>query len=61
MTEVDIKEEHIKKSIDDLIMIAGGNADTIEGELIAQMEDSGSGLLLVEKHGSDWKSKIVNT
>ena len=32
-----------------------------KGELIAQMEDSGSGLLLVEKHVSGWKSKIVNT
>ncbi|MDR6846013.1 carbon-nitrogen hydrolase family protein [Flavobacterium granuli] len=30
------------------------------GELIAQMEDSGSGLLLVEKHDSGWKSKILN-
>ena len=32
-----------------------------KGKLIAQMEDSGSGLLLVEKHVSGWKSKIVNT
>nr|WP_315201954.1 carbon-nitrogen hydrolase family protein [uncultured Flavobacterium sp.] len=32
-----------------------------KGELIAQMGDSGSGLLLVEKHISGWKSKIVNT
>ena len=32
-----------------------------KGELIAQMKYSGSGLLLVEKHVSGWKSKIVNT
>jgi predicted amidohydrolase len=32
-----------------------------KGELIAQMEDSGSGLLLVEKHNSDWTGKIINT
>ncbi len=32
-----------------------------KGELIAQMEDSGSGLLLVEKQDAGWKSKIVNT
>jgi predicted amidohydrolase len=31
-----------------------------KGELIAQMEDSGSGLLLVEKQDSGWKSKILN-
>lgn len=31
-----------------------------KGELIAQMEDSGSGLLFVEKQGSDWTSKILN-
>ncbi|PVX47129.1 putative amidohydrolase [Flavobacterium sp. 103] len=31
-----------------------------KGELIAQMKDSGSGLLLVEKHSSDWTSKILN-
>jgi predicted amidohydrolase len=31
-----------------------------KGELIAQMKDSGSGLLLVEKQGSDWTSKILN-
>ncbi|WP_264563717.1 carbon-nitrogen hydrolase family protein [Flavobacterium sp. N3904] len=31
-----------------------------KGELIAQMEDSGSGLLLVEKKNSDWSSKILN-
>jgi predicted amidohydrolase len=32
-----------------------------KGELIAQMEDSGAGLLLVEKQHAGWKSKIVNT
>lgn len=31
-----------------------------KGELIAQMKDSGSGLLLVEKHVSGWTSKILN-
>jgi predicted amidohydrolase len=31
-----------------------------KGELIAQMEDSGSGLLLVEKDHSGWASKILN-
>lgn len=31
-----------------------------KGELIAQMKDSGSGLLLVEKQDSDWTSKILN-
>jgi predicted amidohydrolase len=31
-----------------------------KGELIAQMEDSGSGLLLVEKHDTGWTSKILN-
>ena len=31
-----------------------------KGELIAQMEDSGSGLLLVEKQRSGWTSKILN-
>jgi predicted amidohydrolase len=31
-----------------------------KGELIAQMEDSGSGLLIVEKHDNDWTSKILN-
>ncbi|HEU4788149.1 MAG TPA: carbon-nitrogen hydrolase family protein [Flavobacterium sp.] len=31
-----------------------------KGELIAQMEDSGSGLLLVEKQHSSWTSKILN-
>ena len=32
-----------------------------KGELIAQMEDSGSGLLIVEKQDSGWTGKIVNT
>ena len=31
-----------------------------KGELIAQMKDSGSGLLLVEKQDSDWTSIILN-
>jgi predicted amidohydrolase len=31
-----------------------------KGELIAQMEDSGSGLLVVEKQHSGWASKILN-
>ena len=31
-----------------------------KGELIAQMEDSGSGLLVVEKQDSGWTSKILN-
>ncbi|PWA11016.1 carbon-nitrogen hydrolase family protein [Flavobacterium laiguense] len=31
-----------------------------KGELIAQMGDSGSGLLLVEKQDNDWTSKILN-
>jgi predicted amidohydrolase len=31
-----------------------------KGELIAQMEDSGSGLLIVEKQDNDWTSKILN-
>ena len=31
-----------------------------KGELIAQMNDSGSGLLLVENQNSDWTSKILN-
>jgi predicted amidohydrolase len=31
-----------------------------KGELIAQMEDSSSGLLIVEKQDSDWVSKILN-
>jgi predicted amidohydrolase len=31
-----------------------------KGELIAQMKDSGSGLLLVEKQDSNWTSKILN-
>jgi predicted amidohydrolase len=31
-----------------------------KGELIAQMEDSGSGLLVVEKQDNDWISKILN-
>jgi predicted amidohydrolase len=31
-----------------------------KGELITQMEDSGSGLLLVEKHDAEWTSKILN-
>lgn len=31
-----------------------------KGELIAQMKDSGSGLLLVEKQDSSWTSKILN-
>ena len=31
-----------------------------KGELIAQMEDSGSGLLLVENHDEGWTSKILN-
>jgi predicted amidohydrolase len=30
-----------------------------KGELIAQMNDSDSGLLLVEKQGDNWKSKII--
>ncbi|MBZ4033310.1 carbon-nitrogen hydrolase family protein [Flavobacterium sp. 17A] len=30
-----------------------------KGELVAQMNDSDSGLLLVEKQGDDWTSKIV--
>lgn len=30
-----------------------------KGELIAQMNDSDSGLLLVEKQGDDWKSQII--
>jgi predicted amidohydrolase len=31
-----------------------------KGKLIAQMEDSGSGLLVVEKQDNDWISKILN-
>jgi predicted amidohydrolase len=31
-----------------------------KGELIAQMRDSGSGLLIVEKHDTSWTSKILN-
>lgn len=31
-----------------------------KGELIAQMEDSGSGLLLIEKRDSNWISKTLN-
>ncbi|WP_268847226.1 carbon-nitrogen hydrolase family protein [Flavobacterium aestivum] len=31
-----------------------------KGELIAQMGDSGSGLLLIEKQNTDWTSKILN-
>jgi predicted amidohydrolase len=31
-----------------------------KGELIAQMEDSDSGLLVVEKQDNDWASKILN-
>lgn len=30
-----------------------------KGELVAQMNDSDSGLLLVEKKGDDWESKII--
>lgn len=30
-----------------------------KGELVAQMNDSDSGLLLVEKKGNDWESQIV--
>lgn len=30
-----------------------------KGELIAQMNDSDSGLLLIEKQGDDWESRIV--
>jgi len=30
-----------------------------KGELVAQMNDSDSGLLLVEKQGDDWESKII--
>ena len=30
-----------------------------KGELVAQMNDSASGLLLVEKQGDDWTSKII--
>jgi predicted amidohydrolase len=30
-----------------------------KGELITQMEDSGSGLLIVEKHDTGWASKIL--
>ncbi|MDP5199522.1 carbon-nitrogen hydrolase family protein [Flavobacterium sp. DG2-3] len=30
-----------------------------KGELVAQMNDSDSGLLLVEKQGNDWESRIV--
>jgi len=32
-----------------------------KGELIAQMNDSDPGLLLVEKQGDDWTSKIITT
>jgi predicted amidohydrolase len=32
-----------------------------KGELIAQMQDSGEGLLLVEKCNDNWISKILNT
>lgn len=32
-----------------------------KGELVAQMNDSDSGLLLVEKQGDDWTSKIIST
>lgn len=31
-----------------------------KGELIAQMEDSGTGVLLVENHEAGWKSKTIN-
>ncbi|MDD5151551.1 MAG: carbon-nitrogen hydrolase family protein [Flavobacterium sp.] len=31
-----------------------------KGELIAQMEDTSSGLLVLEKHNGDWTSKILN-
>ncbi|MNL86154.1 hypothetical protein D3C87_2147480 [compost metagenome] len=30
-----------------------------KGELVAQMNDSDSGLLLVEKQGDDWTSTII--
>lgn len=58
MTEVDIKEEHIKKSIDDLIMIAGGNADTIEGELIAQIIETS--LKLVHEGHDTGQLKLIS-
>jgi len=37
MVKVDVKEEHIQNSINDLITLAGGNLDTFESQLIAQI------------------------
>ncbi len=37
MREVDVKEEHIQRSINELIALAGGNVDTFESQLIGQI------------------------
>lgn len=37
MTEIDVKEEHIQRSISELISLAGGTVDTFESQLVIQM------------------------
>ncbi|HRD55835.1 MAG TPA: TIGR00730 family Rossman fold protein [Parachlamydiaceae bacterium] len=49
MTEINVKEEHIQKSINELITLAGADADTFESQLIAQIIET-SLKLLHESH-----------
>jgi hypothetical protein len=58
MTEIDIKEERIKDSIQDLITLAGGNADTFEGELIAQIIETS--LKLVHEGHDTGQLKLIS-
>lgn len=49
MAEIDVKEEHIQRSINELITLAGADADTFESQLIAQIIET-SLKLLHESH-----------
>jgi len=58
MSKHDIKEEHIKHSIDDLITLAGGNAETLEGQFIAQIIETS--LKLVDEGHDTGQLKLIS-
>jgi uncharacterized protein (TIGR00730 family) len=58
MTEADVKEEHVKDAITDLINLAGGNAETFEGELIAQIIETS--LKLVHEGHDTGQLKLIS-
>lgn len=56
--EIDIKEEHIQHLIDELITIAGGNLDTFESQLIAQIIETS--LKLVHESHDAGQLKLIS-